>query len=328
MKPRFEAQAFEDPASKKILGLEGDATISDWYSLLGVEKFESDEAKIDQAMLQRFEQVRRYQVGNYENQSQRLIAELGRAYACLTDEEDRRSYDKTLGGDTVADAIEAVLLNDMVETIAVPAETPVASVDSAGTEVAEEVPPDNKTCPRCGKPTSPKAPVCYQCGYKKPSVLEQRAKGNSQGISSSAMLVQDLVRQDLTPQQLLSRIKEMRKFANATKRAAGIWRAPTNSNRKSGPREANSHCRSCTKGLMHASDAHAILDSEVRGTIEFVQSYARKLEALGRVRFHWPLRDEDIREVQQQMPELGSNSVDLYCRGCASRIFRSPKVVS
>ena len=38
----------------------------------------------------------------------------------------RRSYDKTLGGETVsdaiADAIEAVLLNDIVETIAVPEE--------------------------------------------------------------------------------------------------------------------------------------------------------------------------------------------------------------
>lgn len=324
--PHGDLQAFNDPVYQQILGLEGGATITDWYALLGVEKFESDEAKLDEAMLRRFERVRRYQVGNYQDQALRLIDELGRAYTTLTSDEDRHEYDQTLeDGVAVGELIETGQPVEVVETSSVAA-TDVVSGPVRETEPATT---DKATCPRCGKPTSPKAPVCYQCGYKKPSALEQRAKENKRDVSSSATSVQDLVRQDLTPQQLLSRLKEMRKFTTATKRAVGLWRGPTSSNvRQRGAREASSHCRNCNKGLMHASDAHALLDSEVRGTVEFVQSYARKLEALGRASFDWPLRDEDLREVQQQMPELGANSVGLYCRGCALRFFRSPKVAS
>jgi hypothetical protein len=169
--PSFDVQTFNEPVYKKILGLDGGTTVSNWYSLLGVEEFESDEAKIDQAMLRRFEQARRYQVGSYEDQALRLIDELGRAYACLTNDETRRSYDKTLGGqaasDSFAGAMEALLLNEVVETHLVPDETHVTHVDATEVEAASSPTPDNAKCPQCGKPTSPKTPVCYQCGHKK-----------------------------------------------------------------------------------------------------------------------------------------------------------------
>lgn len=339
MSPSFDIQAFNEPVYKKILGLEGNRIVSDWYSLLGVAKFESDEAKIDEAMLRRFEQARRYQVGSYENQALRLIDELGRAYACLTNDDTRLSYDKTLGdqpdSDAFADAMEALLLNEVVETNTdvveanvVPAEAHVAPVDLPKREAAKQPANNDTTCPQCGKPTSPKAPVCYQCGYKKQTNPKQVSKENKRGNDSTGDSFQALVRQDLTPEQLLTRLREMRKLTNAANLAEEIWKAPKPSIRKGGREEPSSHCRDCGKGLMRLSDAFGIRESELRRTRSFVESYARKLVSLGRANFEWPLTDEDIRQVQQQMAEPRGINISLYCRGCASRIFRSPQVVS
>ncbi len=115
MSASFDAPQFNDPVYKKILGLEETESIDDWYTLLGLEKFESDNAAILKAVEQRFERARRYKVGKYEVQSQRLIDELGRARECLTNEQERRRYNETLAGppgDAFTDAIESILLND------------------------------------------------------------------------------------------------------------------------------------------------------------------------------------------------------------------------
>ena len=77
---------------------------------------------------------------------------------------------------------------------------------------------------------------------------------------------------------------------------------------------------------MRSTDAYCLLDTEVRSTVEFAQTYARKLESLGRAQFDWPLSNEEIRRVQQLIPETNAKRVKMYCRGCALRIIRSPQV--
>ncbi len=331
MIPSFDVQAFNEPIYKKIMGLEANATIRDWYSLLGLAKFESDETKIDEAMLQRFEQARRYQVGNYEDQALRLIDELGRAYACLTDDDARRNYDRTLGGkagsDAVADAIEEVLLSDVVETNESSANAATALIDSVGTKTAKEVPPDDRTCPQCGKPTSPKAPVCYQCGYKKESPLERRASEKLSVATASSPGLRDLVRQDLSPQQLLGRLKEAKKLSKARNLSIGIWVEPRR-DRRMQDTEASSRCARCGRGLMHQTDAFGMRESDVRDTLEFIHFYAKKLESLGREQFAWPLSDDDARRVRESMSGFRPDDVALFCRSCAAKYIRAQRVDS
>ncbi len=331
MIPSFDVQAFNEPIYKKIMGLEANATIRDWYSLLGLAKFESDEAKIDEAMLQRFEQARRYQVGNYEDQALRLIDELGRAYACLTDDDARRSYDRTLGGkagsDAVADAIEEVLLSDVVETNESSANAATALIDSVGTKTTKGVPPDDRTCPQCGKPTSPKAPVCYHCGFKKESALERRATGKPVVGAAPGMSLRELVQQDLSPQQLLGRLQVAKKLFRARNLAIGLWNAPQQ-DRKTRNTEPGSRCGRCGRGLMNQMDAHGMRESDVRDTLEFIQSYARKLESLRREQFEWPLSEDRARRIRQGMSGFRPDEIGLYCQTCATKFIQSPRVES
>ena len=331
MRPSFDVQAFNEPVYKKILGLAADGVVSDWYSLLGVERFESDEAKIDQAMLRRFEQARRYQVGSYEDRALRLIDELGRAYACLTNEETRRSYDKTLDRQTVSDAftdaLEAVLLNDVVEAKVVPAETPRAPVNSVETKAAKPPAPVKTTCPQCGKPTSPKAPVCYQCGHRKESALERQTKVTPDTTAVTGVSLRELARQDLSPRQLLARLQEMRKLSQARRLGMGLWVAPRRDLRTKAT-EVGSRCGRCGRGLEHQTDAYGIRESDVRDTLEYIQAYAKKLESLGRDQFAWPLSADDARRVRQSMAGFRPTNVALYCHSCATKFIQSPRVDS
>lgn len=322
---RFDVQEFNAPIYKKILGLDAGATISDWYSLLGLAKFESDEAKIDEAMLQRFEQARRYQVGNYQDQALRLIDEMGRAYACLTDDQTRQTYDETLGREPVSDAIEGVLLSDAVEVRPVSADPPAARVDSARAKAAEAAPPDDKTCPQCGKPTSPKTPVCYHCGFKKESLLERRTAGTPAVAAAPGMSLRELVQQDLSPQQLLGRLQVAKKLFRARNLSIGLWTAPKQ-DRRTRTTEASSRCGRCGRGLMNQMDAYGMRESDARDTLEFIQSYARKLESLGREKFVWPLSADDARRLRQGMSGFRPDEVGLYCHTCATKFVQSPRV--
>lgn len=329
MVPSLDVQMFNEPIYKKILGLVADSNVSDWYSLLGVEQFESDEVKIDQAMLRRFEQARRYQVGNYEDQALRLIDELGRAYACLTNDETRRSYDKTLGGqaasDSFAGAVEALLLNEVVETHLVPDETHVTHVDATEVEAASSPTPDNSKCPQCGRPTSPKAPVCYQCGHKKESAPEPKTKPGTN--AAAGVSLRELANQELSPQQMLARLQEMKALTRAQYLARGHWVAPRSGFKKKTV-EPVSRCRRCGRGLSHASSVYGFRESDIRNTLEFIESYAKKLESLGRDQFEWPLREDDVRRIRQSMAGFRPDNVALYCYGCAVKFFRSPRVDS
>jgi hypothetical protein len=322
-----------DPVCKQILGIETVDPVGDWYVLLGVDKFESDEVILDQAMLKRFESVRRYQVGKYEEQALRLLDELGRAYACLTNVEERREYDKTLSASSTHDTIATNELSASTEAASV-APVPVAPSQNERTaNTSNSVAADSATCPQCRKPSSPKARVCYQCGYRKPVEAKSQIKPSGQSVVHGERSLRELVRQDLTPQQLLARLQEARKLTSATKLASGVWKAPTQQKAHSkswsnGRSEASSRCHRCRKGLMHASNAFGIQQAEVRGTLEFVRLYAKKLESLGREQFDWPLSDTDVQRLLKMISAIGSNGIALFCYGCAVKILRSPKLSS
>jgi hypothetical protein len=68
----------------------------DYYDLLGLSDFESDEERIRAAGLARTSQVRRYQLGRHAEDALRLISELSAAFDCLTTPERKLQYDADL----------------------------------------------------------------------------------------------------------------------------------------------------------------------------------------------------------------------------------------
>ena len=68
-----------------------------YYTLLGVQKFEDDAELIRKNYRQRNALVRKYATGVYSQQSQELLNEMARAMLCLTDAQRKADYDATLG---------------------------------------------------------------------------------------------------------------------------------------------------------------------------------------------------------------------------------------
>jgi hypothetical protein len=66
------------------------------YRLLGIERFESDQEVIRDAVEQRMAHVRTYQLGQYSELSQKILNELAAAKACLLDPQKKAAYDRQL----------------------------------------------------------------------------------------------------------------------------------------------------------------------------------------------------------------------------------------
>ncbi|MCA9222672.1 MAG: hypothetical protein KDA71_20240 [Planctomycetales bacterium] len=68
------------------------------YALLGLSLFESDHERIRDAFYKRYEEVRRYQVGEHGDAAVELLEELSHAYRELTSPSDKAAYDEQFGG--------------------------------------------------------------------------------------------------------------------------------------------------------------------------------------------------------------------------------------
>ena len=69
----------------------------DHYALLRVPKFEDNPEKVRSSYRGLNNKVRAYASGKYSVQSQELLNELAKAMLCLTDEDRKRDYDRSLG---------------------------------------------------------------------------------------------------------------------------------------------------------------------------------------------------------------------------------------
>jgi hypothetical protein len=82
---------------KEWLGIPEGPRPPDHYQLLRLVQFEDDIEKIRKNYKKLNAHVRKYASGQYSNQSQQLLNELAKAMLCLTDEESKLEYDRSLG---------------------------------------------------------------------------------------------------------------------------------------------------------------------------------------------------------------------------------------
>lgn len=82
---------------KEWLGIPDGPRPPDHYQLLRLVQFEDSTDKIRKNYKKLNGHVRKYATGQYSNQSQALLNELAKAMLCLTDEELKQDYDRSLG---------------------------------------------------------------------------------------------------------------------------------------------------------------------------------------------------------------------------------------
>lgn len=82
---------------KEWLGIPEGPRPPDHYQLLRLVQFEDDVEKIRKNYKKLNSHVRKYASGQYSNQSQDLLNELAKGMLCLTDEESKQEYDRSLG---------------------------------------------------------------------------------------------------------------------------------------------------------------------------------------------------------------------------------------
>jgi hypothetical protein len=82
---------------KEWLGIPEDQRPPNHYQLLRLVQFEDDVDKIRKYYKKLNTHVRKFASGTYSNQSQTLLNELAKAMLCLTDEELKQDYDRSLG---------------------------------------------------------------------------------------------------------------------------------------------------------------------------------------------------------------------------------------
>jgi hypothetical protein len=316
----------DDDAYRHILSRSAAAPLATHYELLGVAQGESDRAALEQAMLDCVIKVRRYQVGAYQQQALELLNALGEAYVCLTDEETRREYERSLGigrtssygGSATAEAHgpAADATPWPVAATDLPKATPRApswpAIPADETPV-EALSPTAAVCPQCGKPMSARLTTCYHCNYRRGPAAAAPA-GQDEGRATMQFSADDLVRQDITPEQLLARFHLMRDMYQAKKLARKYW-VSTQPNL----------CQRCNHKLASSNDAHAIPSAVLSTLSEFVVQFARRQQSLGK-HFDWPLSQSAIEELQEEIVGRKHQSVRLYCRNCSEKLFRSPRL--
>ncbi len=93
----------------------------DYYTLLGLTRFEDDRAAIQKNYRQRSTHVRKYATGKYSKESQDLLDELARSMLTLTDPARKSEYDRKLGRKTKRPPLEKrpmgqILVDDGIVT--------------------------------------------------------------------------------------------------------------------------------------------------------------------------------------------------------------------
>jgi hypothetical protein len=78
------------------LGIRGSECPPDHYRLLGLETFEDNTEVIMEAADRQMQHIRRHQVGQYAQLSQKLLNELATAKLCLLDPVRKDAYDREL----------------------------------------------------------------------------------------------------------------------------------------------------------------------------------------------------------------------------------------
>jgi hypothetical protein len=91
------------------LGIPPDRQPPDYYTLLGIARFESDAVVIQNAADQRMAHLRTFQVGRYSELSQRLLSEVARARLCLLSAEKKQEYDQQFAAPVAIAAAPAVV---------------------------------------------------------------------------------------------------------------------------------------------------------------------------------------------------------------------------
>lgn len=84
---------------EKWLGIPPEEQPADHYRLLGLERFESDAAKITKAADQQMVHIRTFQTGPRGAMTQKILNEISASRICLTDDESRGEYDRHLRGE-------------------------------------------------------------------------------------------------------------------------------------------------------------------------------------------------------------------------------------
>jgi hypothetical protein len=84
---------------EKWLGIPPEELPADHYRLLGLERFESDVAKITQAADQQMVHIRTFQTGPRGALTQKILNEISASRICLTEDDSRDEYDRHLRGE-------------------------------------------------------------------------------------------------------------------------------------------------------------------------------------------------------------------------------------
>jgi hypothetical protein len=323
--------SFAGPEHRRVLGVAADAPLATWYDLLGISPSASRE-DVEQAMLRRMVQVRKYQVGAYQMQALQLMSDLGQAYVTLSNPQARAAYDRSLsalaGADqTVEDVAAEVLAEAGRQRVRVPlvdTSTPKPlpqkrPLPATLPQTAAPADPDRPPCPQCGKPMPKASAVCMHCGFK-------RARGSSvkpppraeaeaplAGLSDAA--ISDLLRLNLSPEQTLARLQLMSNLYHAQRDGGAYWTsAPP------------MFCSFCRHPLALRTDAHALSAESLAGYEMYVTYFVKKREAQGKLKVAWPLSPADLTRVTDAICGGNPQAMRVFCRTCAERILASPRM--
>src|SRR5262249_47316586 len=88
------------------LGLPAGSWPPDHYALLGIDRAEMDARRIEEHVHERLMRLRHHQV-NHPEEVTEAMNRLARAFACLTQVEARRAYDRSLEDATAAQGVSA-----------------------------------------------------------------------------------------------------------------------------------------------------------------------------------------------------------------------------
>jgi hypothetical protein len=154
--------------------------------------------------------------------------------------------------------------------------------------------------------------VCYQCGHRQ---ARPAAAAVGPAPAQPAPFAAELLRQDLTPEQLLARLQLMRSVYVAGRRAALLW-----------TKGIPCFCHYCHRPLAARSDAYGLESSTLARLEEYLAHVAKRLEAQGKQRFAWPLSAESLKEISRFVLGDNAQSMRLFCRSCVERILKSRRI--
>ena len=106
--PAFPDMADDFDPYREWFGIAADSIPPDHYSLLGIDRFESEKVTIERAIEKRVEFLQDIAVGERTVESQRLLNEVAAARLCLLNENKKAEYDHELKhGKKVVESVPA-----------------------------------------------------------------------------------------------------------------------------------------------------------------------------------------------------------------------------